>query len=168
MDRIRTCSRAIRVRQPVTDCADPLAPRGTILAAPSGQELPVQPKFKANIVGALRIPAGRLRCAPAGRVGLLRTAHGPTCAPPSASCSASRPSYSIVDLSFGVENDSWGLELFVKNAFDERAELARFTECGIFQPLTDPTERRAAVRLAAVHRDQHARAPSGLTFSKKF
>jgi hypothetical protein len=30
------------------------------------------------------------------------------------------------------------VELFVKNVFDERAEIARYTECAIFQPATIP------------------------------
>ena len=38
----------------VTNCSDPLAPQGTFLQSPKGQDLPVQPKFKGNAVGALR------------------------------------------------------------------------------------------------------------------
>ncbi|HWS77951.1 MAG TPA: TonB-dependent receptor [Thermomonas sp.] len=37
--------------------------------------------------------------------------------------------YTLVDLSAGWKKDSWAIDVFLKNAFDERAELARFSEC---------------------------------------
>ena len=55
----------------------------------------------------------------------------------------------------GIENDSWGLELFVKNVFDERAEVARYTECGSFS-LARRCPIGSAVRPAALYRHQYA------------
>ena len=150
--------------------AIPLAPPGTFLQAPKGQELPVQPKFKGNAVGRYEFPMGRAEGAPPGRPGSTRAAPGRTCAPPSASCWASSPSYSIVDLAAGIDNDSWGLELFVKNVFDERAEIARFAECSTFKPATDPANRSTRCRCAACEPYMVTNTPRtiGLTFSKHF
>ncbi|GAB3360075.1 TonB-dependent receptor [Lysobacter tyrosinilyticus] len=37
--------------------------------------------------------------------------------------------YTLTDLSAGYRRGSWSLDFFLKNAFDERADLARFSEC---------------------------------------
>ena len=39
--------------------------------------------------------------------------------------------YTLVDLSVGYKRDNWSVDLFLKNAFDKRAEMARFTECKV-------------------------------------
>jgi iron complex outermembrane recepter protein len=155
-----------RYGQPVTNCADPDAPAGTIVAAPSGQELPVQPKFKANIIARDEFSLGDYKAHVQAAVVYqdsawtdLRTAERELL--------GKQASYSIWDLSAGVENDSWGLELFVKNAFDRRAEVARFTECGIFQPLTDPTNSTPLCGLEPYIVVNTPRTV-GLTFTKKF
>jgi outer membrane receptor protein involved in Fe transport len=117
----------------VTNCSDPLAPVGTIVQAPSGQALPVQPKFKGNVIGRYEFAAGTQRAHVQGAWVYqgsawsdLRTAER--------NLLGKQPSYSIVDFAGGIDNDSWGLELFVKNVFDEQAEIARFAECSTFHP----------------------------------
>jgi iron complex outermembrane receptor protein len=40
------------------------------------------------------------------------------------------PAYTLTDFAFGIDWKKWMIELFVENAFDERAELTRFQECG--------------------------------------
>ena len=37
--------------------------------------------------------------------------------------------YTLTDLSVGWRKDSWSVDVFLKNAFNTRAELARFSEC---------------------------------------
>jgi outer membrane receptor protein involved in Fe transport len=37
--------------------------------------------------------------------------------------------YTLVDLSAGWRKDSWSIDVFLKNAFNTRAQLARFSEC---------------------------------------
>ena len=37
--------------------------------------------------------------------------------------------YTLTDLSAGWRKDSWAIDVFLKNAFNTRAELARFSEC---------------------------------------
>jgi outer membrane receptor protein involved in Fe transport len=119
--------------KPVTNCSDPLAPVGTIEQAPKGQELPVQPKFKGNVVGRYEFALGGQNAHVQGSWVYqdsawsdLRTAER--------NLLGKQPSFSIVDFAAGIDNDSWGVELFVKNAFDERAEIARYTECSIYHP----------------------------------
>jgi iron complex outermembrane recepter protein len=39
--------------------------------------------------------------------------------------------YTLADLSVGFNRNNWSVDVFLKNAFNNRAELARFTECKI-------------------------------------
>ena len=39
--------------------------------------------------------------------------------------------YTLTDLSVGFRRDNWSVDLFLKNAFNKRAELARFAECKV-------------------------------------
>jgi outer membrane receptor protein involved in Fe transport len=152
--------------EPVTDCDDPLAPAGTFVQAPDGQELPVQPKFKANAVGRYEMPVGSNR----GYLQLgwvyqdsawsdLRTAERELL--------GKQPSFSIVDFSTGINNESWGVDLFVKNVFDERAEIARTTQCSILQPDTDPPNSTPLCGLQP-YTITNAPRTIGVTFTKNF
>jgi iron complex outermembrane recepter protein len=38
-------------------------------------------------------------------------------------------SYTMFDFTTGIDKDNWALELYIKNAFDERAQLGRYAEC---------------------------------------
>lgn len=48
--------------------------------------------------------------------------------------------YTLVDLSAGFRKGNWSVDLFLKNAFDKRAEMARFAQCATltcgYQPYT--------------------------------
>jgi hypothetical protein len=70
-----------------------------------------------------------------------------------------------------VKKDDWGLELFVKNVFDERAVLSRFTECSEFKPF-DPDNESAPneIPLCGLQPYTVTTLPRqiGLTFSKSF
>ena len=54
--------------------------------------------------------------------------------------------YTLADLSVGFRRDNWSVDVFLKNAFNNRAELARFTECKIetcgAEPYTVVTQPR--------------------------
>ena len=39
------------------------------------------------------------------------------------------PGYATADFSFGAEKDKLTIELFIKNAFDSRGQLNRYTPC---------------------------------------
>ena len=155
-----------RAGQPVTDCSDPAAPPGTFVQAPKGQELPVQPRFKTNAVGRYEMPIGANR----GYLQLgwvyqdsawsdLRTAERELL--------GKQPSFSIVDFSTGLSNESWGVDLFVKNLFDERAEIGRTTQCSIFQPDTDPPNSTPLCGLQP-YTITNAPRTIGVTFTKNF
>jgi iron complex outermembrane receptor protein len=152
--------------QPVTNCSDPAAPAGTFVQAPSGQRLPVQPEFKGNVVGRYEFPlSGQNAHVQAAWVyqgdawSDLRTAERELL--------GVQPSYSIVDFAAGIDNESWGVELFIKNAFDERAEIARFAQCSSYQPGTLPAD---PVALCGQQPYTVTNTPRtiGLTFTKHF
>ena len=70
-----------------------------------------------------------------------------------------------------IENEDWGLELFIKNAFDERAEIGRTTQCGIFQPDTpDDGTPPLSTPLCGLQPYTITNLPRtiGLTFTKHF
>ncbi len=56
------------------------------------------------------------------------------------------PSYNLLDLSTGYHKNSWSLDFFLKNATNERAQLARFSECAAqvcgYQPYIVTTQPR--------------------------
>ncbi len=152
--------------EPVTDCSDPAAPAGTFVQAPKGQRLPVQPEFKGNAIGRYEFPLGaqnaHIQAAwvySGDAWSDLRTAERELL--------GIQPSYSIVDFAAGIDNESWGLELFVKNLFDERAEISRFAQCSTFQPGSLPDD---PVPLCGLQPYTITNTPRtiGLTFTKHF
>ena len=154
------------IGKPVTNCSDPAAPAGTFVQAPEGQRLPVQPEFKGNAIGRYEFPLGAQHAhVQAAWVysgdawSDLRTAERELL--------GIQPSYSIVDFAAGIDNESWGLELFVKNLFDERAEISRFAQCSTFQPGSLPAD---PVPLCGLQPYTVTNTPRtiGLTFTKHF
>ncbi len=106
--------------QPVTECSDPESPKGT--------QLPVTPKFKGNVTARYEFPIGsfdaHLQSAlvyVGERWSDLRIAERQIL--------GKMPSYTTVDLTAGMSNGTYNFELFVNNATDERAEIARFSQC---------------------------------------
>jgi outer membrane receptor protein involved in Fe transport len=105
---------------PITDCTDPLAPKGS--------QLPITPKLKGNMtarynfdlsnheayVQAAGFFTGRrradLRLLEGGILGDL-------------------PGYATLDLSAGLKQDKWSFDVYMKNAFDRRGEIANYAEC---------------------------------------
>ena len=105
---------------PVTRCPDPQAPKGT--------ELPLTAKYKGNVtaryafdwhgmesyVQAAGFFEGRRRSD-------LRLAER--------DITGDMPGYGTVDFAAGVKKDLWSFDVFLKNAFDNRGQLARYSEC---------------------------------------
>jgi outer membrane receptor protein involved in Fe transport len=54
--------------------------------------------------------------------------------------------YTMLDLSSGLKKDNWSLDVFLKNATDERGELGKFSQCATltcgYQPYTITTRPR--------------------------
>jgi outer membrane receptor protein involved in Fe transport len=98
------------------------------LEAPAGQQLPITSKFKANATARYDWDVGDfaahvqgawvyqsksyadLRTVERGIIGAL-------------------PSFSTFDFTAGVRKDSWFVEAYLKNAFDERGNVTRYAEC---------------------------------------
>jgi iron complex outermembrane recepter protein len=107
----------------VTSCT------GDDVSAPKGTRLPITPKFKGNASARYQWQAGDwepyfqtvvahsgsassdIRVDFAGALGRL-------------------PSWTTVDFAVGAEWRKFTTELFVANAFDERAQISRFVQCG--------------------------------------
>jgi iron complex outermembrane recepter protein len=112
--------------------------------SPSGSQLPVVPKFKANLVARYSFPIaswdGHVQAAyvyQASSEPLLRVVDQESI--------GTLPSFSIVDLATGAEHNGLNVELSVSNVFDNRAQLTRFVECTTTtctQPYAVPTQPR--------------------------
>jgi outer membrane receptor protein involved in Fe transport len=120
------CGKTDANGNPITDCSvgDPNFPD----IAPEGTRLPITPRAKGNVVArynfdlhgydayvqAAGVAVGRrrsdLRLADNAILGEL-------------------PGYGSVDLSAGLRKDLWSLDFYLKNAFDNRGEIARYAEC---------------------------------------
>ncbi|HEY5101536.1 MAG TPA: TonB-dependent receptor, partial [Steroidobacteraceae bacterium] len=99
--------------------------------APSGTQLPITPKFKGNVTArySFAMASGWKANLQASAVYV-----GPRWADlrlVAREDLGEMPSYTIADFSAGVEKHGMTAELFISNAFDERAVLARFSECDV-------------------------------------
>jgi len=106
--------------KPITDCAEPLAPKGS--------QLPITPKVKGDVtarysfdlvgneayVQAAAFFTGRRRSD-------LRTLEG--------GILGDLPGYGTVDLSTGMKKDKWSFDFYMKNVFDNRGTIANYAEC---------------------------------------
>ena len=102
--------------------------RGTVVLAPKGQELPVTPKFKANVIARYNFPAmgfdGHVQAAATYQTRSwtdLRTVER--------AIIGRQNSYANVDLTAGGAKNSFTFEVYVKNLFDKRGDITRYAEC---------------------------------------
>jgi outer membrane receptor protein involved in Fe transport len=114
------CGEVLENGQPVVDCADPPAPKGT--------RLPITPKLKANASARYQFPLGGFDAHVQGAIvyqdkvrAVLEVAESELV--------GDQPSYTLVDLSTGITNGTYSFELFVNNVFDRLAEVTRYAEC---------------------------------------
>ncbi|MBX7250210.1 MAG: TonB-dependent receptor [Caulobacteraceae bacterium] len=105
---------------PATVCPSPLAPSGT--------QLPTTPRVKGNLTARYEWSLGEYDAHVQGAVVYvgetwtdLRTYER--------SIIGQQPDYWTADFTAGVDRGEWTLELFLKNAFDERANVYRYAEC---------------------------------------
>ena len=120
---------------PVTYCpAGTINPQtGTAVdgpQAPKGTQLPITPRFKGNLVARYSFDMGENEGfvqAALVHVGRRTT----DLRLEERRLLGDLPAYNTVDLSAGFQKGSWSLDAYVDNAFDERAVLYKFTECGV-------------------------------------
>jgi len=96
--------------------------------APAGTELPITPDFKANVVARYEFPLGSFDSNIQGAFGY----EGSRSSDLNVEDAATRgriESNSFVDLTWGIDNDKWGLDLFIKNVTDEDEPLYKISEC---------------------------------------
>lgn len=107
---------------PITNCASPQAPDGT--------QLPVTPRFKANISARYEWDVADLRAHLQGSV-VYQSRTWSDLRLDERAIIGALPSYADVDFTAGVEGDGWTIEGYLKNAFDERGNVTRFAQCAI-------------------------------------
>jgi outer membrane receptor protein involved in Fe transport len=105
---------------PPDDFAPPQAPKGT--------ELPLTPKFKGNLTARYEFNVGAFDAHVQGSV-VYQGERQSDLRLVEREILGAMPSYTITDFTGGFGNNSWQLELFILNAFDERAELYKFAQC---------------------------------------
>jgi outer membrane receptor protein involved in Fe transport len=96
--------------------------------APSGQRLPVTPKFKGNITGRYNFPVFSNAGYVQGSVEFVGERTSDLRAAP-ATLLGNEPSYAIVDFAAGMQINRITAELYVSNAFNRLAVIDRFAEC---------------------------------------
>ena len=105
---------------PATDCADP--------PAPSGATLPVAPKLKANAVLRYSFPLASWDANVQGAY-VYQASSAPLLRTADRQALGDNPSFSLLDLSGGVEKNGMSIQLIVNNVLDKRAQLSRFASC---------------------------------------
>jgi outer membrane receptor protein involved in Fe transport len=110
---------------PVPACYDPSVPYDF---APKGSTLPVTATFKGNLTARYTWNIGDYETYWQGTYvheGKRRSDLRVT----QSDILGDLPGYDTFDFSIGIKKDSWSVDLFIKNAFDQRAQLSRFTQC---------------------------------------
>ena len=104
----------------ITNCPNP--------AAPSGTELPVTPKVKVNGTARYVADLGPYRTHLQASV-LYQGSSWADLRSPERDILGRLRAFTTVDLAAGVERDNWSVEFTIENAFDERGDIYRYSEC---------------------------------------
>jgi iron complex outermembrane recepter protein len=114
--------------------------------APSGTQLPVAPKFKANLVARYTWASGGDWESNIQASGMYQTETEPLLRLIDQIALGPMPAYALVDLSAGSEHQNFWYKLALTNVFDKRAQLTRFVECATTtcgpQPYIIPSQPR--------------------------
>lgn len=96
--------------------------------APSGQQLPNTPKFKGTATARYTFPVGTWQGHVQGNF-VYQSAVWADLRTLERGLLGQQPAYGIFNLFTGIEKNNLSLELLVKNAFDKRASIYRYSEC---------------------------------------
>ena len=110
----------------VTDCPSILYPDPP--EAPSGQALPVTPKFKANLTARYEFAFGDFDAHVQGSV-VTQTSSWADLRTVERGILGEQAGWTTFDMTAGVERADWTMEFFVQNLTDERASLYRYAQC---------------------------------------
>jgi outer membrane receptor protein involved in Fe transport len=134
----------------------------SLISAPAGIHLPVTPRFKFAAVARYQFGlaggTGHVQAAVAHqssassdiRTAIVQPGTGDIVNP--AALTGRLAAYTTADFALGIQWTRFSAELFLENAFDERAQLTRFQECGqcFDRPyIVTNTPRTIGVRLGA-------------------
>lgn len=111
----------------------PLSPAACIANNPNdfaanGTELPLVPKYKTNLTARYGFDLGAYDAYLQGALVYQDQTRSALLAADEAVLGPNG-SYGVVDLSAGLGDNSFNVGLFVSNAFDKRADIARFAQC---------------------------------------
>ena len=96
--------------------------------APDGTRLPVTPEFKGNVTARFSFPVGQMN----GFFQAAAVYNGSSWSDlqiADREVLGEQPSYTIADFAAGVSHENYTIQLYLNNAFDERAELFKFVQC---------------------------------------
>jgi outer membrane receptor protein involved in Fe transport len=110
----------------VTDCPSVAYPDPP--QAPSGQALPVTPKFKANLTARYEFTLGDYDAHLQGSM-VTQTSSWADLRSQERGILGEQSGWTAFDMTAGVERQDWTMEFFVQNLTDERASLYRYTQC---------------------------------------
>ncbi len=108
----------------------PPAPCPAAEFVPEGTKLPASASVKANVTGRYDFEAASLPAFVQGSL-IYNGSVRPELLPSETAIVGKQDAYVIADFSAGVEYGNASLEIFIENAFDERADLSRYEECAI-------------------------------------
>ncbi|HEU4652857.1 MAG TPA: TonB-dependent receptor [Steroidobacteraceae bacterium] len=112
-------------------------PDDPLQRASKGDSLPLTPNFKANLTARYTFPLGSAD----GYVNASAVYQGSSWSDllrADREAFGKQHSYTLANVSAGMERDSYSLELFVNNAFDKRAQLTTFAQCATVACGTQP------------------------------
>jgi iron complex outermembrane recepter protein len=104
--------------------------------APSGTRLPITADVKANLTARYDFDFSGFEAYWQGslvhegrRTSDLRVFDSTGSNPGARDILGDLPAYELFDMSFGIGKNSWSVDLFVKNVFDENVQYNRFSQC---------------------------------------
>jgi iron complex outermembrane receptor protein len=97
--------------------------------APAGQDLPTTPKFKGDLTARYSVPLDNGWEGHAQGAMVYQSAVWPDLRTAERTVLGQQPAYALFDMSFGAQKSGLGIEAFVNNVFDRRAEQFRYSEC---------------------------------------
>jgi iron complex outermembrane receptor protein len=97
--------------------------------SPTGTQLPNTPKFKSNVTARYVFPMWSDWEGHVQGIYVYQSAVWPDLRLYERSLLGQQPAFGVFNFSFGGDKNNLSLELLVKNAFDKRASLYRYSEC---------------------------------------
>jgi iron complex outermembrane recepter protein len=101
---------------------------GADVLSPVGTQLPSTSRVKWNTVARYDFPLGEFSAFAQGAF-VYQTAQWDDLRLEQRAEIGQNPAYGTLDLAFGLDRNSYALELFLANAFDKRGEVFRFNQC---------------------------------------